>query len=98
MTVAQESSTLQQFASRFAEELEFYGANSGNGQVTGAQIGEAVMDIIRIDMRRTDILAVIEAFPDELRCLVLSAHRSPRTQWAVHRQLEMVKRIGGLSG
>ena len=98
MSITQESGTLQLFASRFAEELDFYAGMSGNGQVTGEQIGEAAMDVIRIDMQRSDIATVIEGFPVELRNLLLHANQNPRTSWAAHRQLEMVKSIGGLSG
>lgn len=93
-----EAASLQVFAERLVEELKFYGDNSGNGQVTGEQVVEATMDIIQIDLRRRDVISVIEGLPNELRCFLMSAYRSPKTQWAMHRQLEMVKRVGATFG
>ena len=98
MSITQESDTLQLFARRFVEEIEFHAVLSGNGQVTGEQIGEAVVDIIRIDLRRPDIAVVIQGFPVELRNLLLHASRNPTVSWAAHRQIEMVKHAGGFSG
>ena len=94
MSITQESGTLQLFTSRFVEEIEFYALMSGTGQVTGEQIGEVALDIIRIDLQRSDVAVVIEGLPAELRNLLLHASQNPLTTWAAHRQIQMVKKIG----
>lgn len=98
MSVVQETQSLQSFAARFAEDLEFYARNAGNGQVTGAQVAESAMDIIRIDLRRSDVLTTIKEFPIELCNLILHAYENPKTSWAAHRQIAMVRSVGGLDG
>lgn len=98
VSVVQETATLQRFASRFAEDLEFYAQNAGNGQITGEQVAESAMDIIRIDLRRSDVMAVIKEFPIELCNLILHAYQNPKSSWAAHRQITMIKAVGGLQG
>ena len=98
MTVMQESRTLQLFASRFAEELEFLVTVSPGGQISGAKIGEVALDVIRIDLRRSDIGQVISELPLELRNLLLHANKNPKFEWALDRQIKMVKTVGGITG
>ena len=66
------------FAEKFANELED-AARSSYGQLTGEQMARCASDVLRIDMRLTDVQAAVQQLPKELQNILRSAWGSPKS-------------------
>lgn len=87
---------VQEFMSRFEQELEFLLETNPGGSVKGAQITNSAREILMIDLRCADFSQAIEELPLEIKALVANAFKSPTAKWGVYAQIEMVRRVRGV--